>query len=637
MFQISRIQRMILVRPVVWACVVAFGACDTLTGPGSDEANPNVSLAFGVVAEGSPALRAPSSHGSAMTAASTAAAVSPGSLAVDGSNGSLIVDDLRLVLAAFQLRPTEDSCAAVEDEAPCHDFSAPPRFLTLPLDGESELALAEDVPAGSYGALRFRVENLDLSEVASGVTAQDLADLFNEISAEFPDWPAGASMLVSGSFTPAGSAESVPFDVFVDAEIEVVKRFDAPLEVGGGDLTVRFDVDLSRWFLREDGTVRNLAEWDYARTGELLPFHAEIEKGFTDHHVDDGRHEDVETEHFHGPVTGVNPEEGTLTLDGGLVVQVGDRTEIVTGEPGYLSSLAEVAEALESGLDVLAKGSGAVRSMDPLTILAGEMMIALRRAEFEGHVASVNLDAGSFVLVREGKETVVRVTEETEFHGTDLPGRLASLAEVQEALSGGAVVRAHGWGVVESSEPRTIRSVVVTFPLAGEGFEARVASVDLEHGTVTLETGTVVRIADATEIREGDAPGHLAGLGGVAEALAAGGVVAAWGEGFVVGVEPLKIEALWASFQHVVEGFEGTVASVSLETGSFTLESGVEVVLADFTDVIEPDGLNRLANLEEVKAVLDAAGVVSSAGEGFVLGIEPLRVRAKAVGWEEVP
>jgi len=81
-------------------------------------------------------------------------------------------------------------------------------------------------------------------------------------------------------------------------------------------------------------------------------------------------------------------------------------------------------------------------------------------------------------------------------------------------------------------------------------FEGFVQSVDATAGTVTLKSGTVIRIVAGTEIegKEGESDEHLASLADVQAALTAGKTVKAEGEGLVTTATPLTIDAIEIEF-----------------------------------------------------------------------------------------
>jgi hypothetical protein len=110
-------------------------------------------------------------------------------------------------------------------------------------------------------------------ELETGAPGDAYPDLLDAIHGAIPDWPAEASLLVVGSFTPT-DADPVPFRVYFDARIKVEQEFeDEPLVVEeGGDLTVTVTIDPARWITNPDGSVDDLSVYDYDTTGEVVDF-----------------------------------------------------------------------------------------------------------------------------------------------------------------------------------------------------------------------------------------------------------------------------------------------------------------------------------------------------------------------------
>ena len=206
-----------------------------------------------------------------------------------GANGLLTIDDVRFIVAEFELERTDEDCDDAIDEHSCEELHAPPQFLKLPLGGEAVTAITQNVPVGIYKELEFEVEDLELDEDEHhGIAAPQ--DLLDQIRGEFPDWPIDASMLVTGNFAPVnGATPPTPFRVYFEAEIEIEQDFRPPLVILEGDLdkTVTITVDLSAWFTRPDGTIRDLSQFDFDSTGKLVEFEVEMEDGFTDVEFDD--------------------------------------------------------------------------------------------------------------------------------------------------------------------------------------------------------------------------------------------------------------------------------------------------------------------------------------------------------------
>ena len=223
------------------AAPLALAACSDSTGT---DAPGQVQLRFGV-ASGALALKAP---------AEGLAAQAGGPLAITGANGTLSITSIRVVLDKFQLRGVHDQpCtgtagsnddSAGDDAAEC-EFEAGPLFLDLPLDG-SQLAVATGaVPPGTYDHVRFRVKNLDSADDdASGGDDNDgaaEAAVFGQVRAQFPDWPAKASMRVTGTFTPTGGAPR-SFAAYLNAEVRLELPISPPLAVTEGSSTGQVSV-----------------------------------------------------------------------------------------------------------------------------------------------------------------------------------------------------------------------------------------------------------------------------------------------------------------------------------------------------------------------------------------------------------
>lgn len=242
------------------------GACDS-TGPSSQRSTVDVGFTTSYPASTSTSLRAKSD---------------PDSLTLVGTNGTLTVTDIRLIVSGVELEGDADSA----------DVEAGPTFLDLPLDTtEIEPVAASEVPPGTYTEFEFEVEDVDIDE--NDDDAQDLQDLRASIRQDFPNWPEGASMVVVGTFTPEeGTAQG--FTAYFEAEIEVERALSPPLEVTGDGFSRRLTVELdpTAWFTRADGTVLNLAQFDYASTNQLVEFEAEFEDGVTEVEVDNPEDDD---------------------------------------------------------------------------------------------------------------------------------------------------------------------------------------------------------------------------------------------------------------------------------------------------------------------------------------------------------
>lgn len=221
---------------------LVLAACSDSTGT---SAPGQVQVRFGV-ASGGAALKAP--------AAPLAAAAVGGPLAVSGSNGSLSITGIQVVLDKFQLRGVHDQpCVggagsnddSADDDAGECEFDAGPLFLDLPLDGSQLTVATGALPVGTYDNVRFRVKNLDSGDDDADDDNDDAAEaaLFQQVRAQFADWPAKASMRVTGTFTPTGGAAR-PFTAYLDAEVRLTLSITPPLTVTEGSSTGQVAVTL---------------------------------------------------------------------------------------------------------------------------------------------------------------------------------------------------------------------------------------------------------------------------------------------------------------------------------------------------------------------------------------------------------
>jgi hypothetical protein len=212
---------------------LVLAACSDSTG---SSAPGQVQLRFGV-ASGGLALKAPGAPRAAVG----------GPLAVTGTNGSLSITGIQVVLDKFQLRGVHDQpCVggagsnddSGNDDAGECEFDAGPLFLDLPLDGSQLTVATGTLPTGTYDNVRFRVKNLDSGDDDAADDSDDAAEaaLFQQVRAQFADWPAKASMRVTGTFTPTGGAAR-PFTAYLDAEVRLTLAISPPLTVTEGSST----------------------------------------------------------------------------------------------------------------------------------------------------------------------------------------------------------------------------------------------------------------------------------------------------------------------------------------------------------------------------------------------------------------
>ncbi|MBW3554672.1 MAG: hypothetical protein KY466_14250 [Gemmatimonadetes bacterium] len=244
-------------------------ACDETTGPGQ---GAQVAVAFSAAASSS----------TAAAAAESGSLLRTRNVSIAGTNGTLVLEELRIIVAEFELeRVSDEDC--VDGNDACEEFEAAPAFVNVPLETGQTVAVTAFVEPDTYDELEFEIEDLEDDE-EDPVKAQQIEALMNGIRAEFPDWPREASMLAIGTFTPT-DGDPMPFRVFFEAEVEIEMDLIPPVTVtdDGSGATFTVNIDPALWFKRSDGTVMDLA----ALTGTVVEFEVEIENGFTEIEFDD--------------------------------------------------------------------------------------------------------------------------------------------------------------------------------------------------------------------------------------------------------------------------------------------------------------------------------------------------------------
>jgi hypothetical protein len=195
-------------------------------------------------------------------------------LVLSGTNGTL-----ELTTVAFIVDELELDCDDDSDRA-CAEFEEGPFFVDLPLGAGRVDVTSRAIPAGSYDELEFEIEDLDLDDDDSDSERARAEALLEDIRVVYPDFPADASMVVEGLFTPL-DGDARPFVVFIEADVEVELDLEPPLVVGAdgsADRELLVDVRPDMWFVRADGSVRDLSVY----VGSLLELDVEIEDGFVD-------------------------------------------------------------------------------------------------------------------------------------------------------------------------------------------------------------------------------------------------------------------------------------------------------------------------------------------------------------------
>ncbi len=203
-------------------------------------------------------------------------------LSIQGSNGTLVITDMKLIVDEFELKRVASltSCDSSGSNDACESFESELFVADVPLGDGSVTVASGTIPPGSYDEMEFEVKDLfvDSGDHGDSVRAVRIAQLLAGLRTTYTDWPAGASMMIEGTFTPTGGVAQ-SFRVYFDAEVEVESEFSVPLVIDSTSTGVTVALRPDLWFRNNDGTVRNLALWDFATIHSLVEFEAEFEEG----------------------------------------------------------------------------------------------------------------------------------------------------------------------------------------------------------------------------------------------------------------------------------------------------------------------------------------------------------------------
>ncbi len=208
--------------------------------------------------------------------ATTAPTGQGGEMVIQGSNGTLRLQDIRLIVSEVELERAVGACVGDDDLGPdpeCEDFEGGPFLVRLPLDGSPVTVGIHAVREGSYTRLEFEVENPEPDDDDAAGKRQMLQAILTQLRQTYPSFPATATMVVKGTFTPTGGTAQ-PFTVYFDAEIEIEMALTPPVTVPGTQ-GITIMIEPAQWF-RTGTQVTNLA----ALNGQTVSFEAEIEHGF---------------------------------------------------------------------------------------------------------------------------------------------------------------------------------------------------------------------------------------------------------------------------------------------------------------------------------------------------------------------
>lgn len=261
---------------------LTFVSCDTTSSNGSGNAHLTLQFQTSTTSANAAAMPAKTKSEAALKNSST--------LSIKGSNGTLKVTDIHFIVDNFELEKADAACADQKgkmEEDGCEEFESNPLFVNLQLDNQPLKLSTSAVNDGSYTELEFEISDFDADEQENNAELKQLNNLLANIQKTFPDWPKSASMVISGTFT-SNTGQVTEFTTYAEAEVSIEIQFNQPLEIQAGTgnkLTVK--VNPEKWFKRNDGTVINLANYDYSLTDKILKFETEMENGFVTAEIDE--------------------------------------------------------------------------------------------------------------------------------------------------------------------------------------------------------------------------------------------------------------------------------------------------------------------------------------------------------------
>ncbi|MFO7892490.1 MAG: hypothetical protein R6U63_02045 [Longimicrobiales bacterium] len=246
------------------------GACGDSTGPAG---TAPVELSLATVSTTSAVNAGGASF--AMSALETAA------LTIPANEGVFEIADVQFIVSEFELEGTE-TCTTTDEDGETEidecEFEGGPHLVSLPLDGGAISLGTGHITEGTYTYLEFEVEDLEMDEEDADDSEKQaaLAAILTDVQATYPDFPAGASMVVSGQYVP-DTGDAQPFTVYFAAEIEIEMVLDPALEIPAND-ALTINVDPSAWLTGFDLL---------AADGQLVEFELEMEDGFVEIEIDD--------------------------------------------------------------------------------------------------------------------------------------------------------------------------------------------------------------------------------------------------------------------------------------------------------------------------------------------------------------
>lgn len=207
------------------------------------------------------------------------------SVVISGSNGMLVLNDVRVMVKQFEMAAQLGSCelSSSDEDPECALIENDLYQLDLPLDGGNVELFASDLRPTTYEELEFQVDNLDPdSNNDNDNDDEDRArrmEVLEQIQTDYPDFPRTASMVFHGYFTDT-NGNRADFTTFALAELEVALEFETPVNIPEADQrSLLISIDPQAWVAQSDGSILNLASFNYSANNEVIDFNNRFRQG----------------------------------------------------------------------------------------------------------------------------------------------------------------------------------------------------------------------------------------------------------------------------------------------------------------------------------------------------------------------
>jgi len=158
---------------------------------------------------------------------------------VTSGSDTLVITSVELVLRQIELKAAETADCDVDPEpAGCEDIAVGPVLVDLPLTPGAQQEFEIDVTTGTYSRIDFEIHKVSSDDPADAAFRQAHPDLVEK------------SIRALGTFN--GVAFTYENDISVEQELPLIP---ALVVTEGSSLNVTILVDVSTWFVADDGSL----------------------------------------------------------------------------------------------------------------------------------------------------------------------------------------------------------------------------------------------------------------------------------------------------------------------------------------------------------------------------------------------